>query len=219
MPRGREVHDLAQGALELLLVDPGRAVACRHRPRAGRRRRWRRRAGSCSCRPARRRRRSWRGSGGIGGRAVDLARVLAREGAAAVGGRTAVGVDDDLAPGQAAVAVRPADHEAAGRVDVEGRPPGTSSPRAGRPRRRDGRSRAPRPARGRAIVLGRDHDGGGAHRLAVLVGQGHLALARRGPGPARRRYGAPRPATAGSCGNNGSAPASAPRSRGRHSRT
>ena len=34
-------------------------------------------------------------------------------------GGAAVGVDDDLAPGQAGVAVRTADHEAAGRVDVD----------------------------------------------------------------------------------------------------
>src|SRR3546814_15889222 len=52
-------------------------------------------------------------------RAVDLGRVLAGERAAAVAGPAAVGVDDDLAPGQAAVAHRAADHELAGRVDVE----------------------------------------------------------------------------------------------------
>ena len=57
----------------------------------------------------------------IGGRAVDLGRVLAGEGAAAVRRRAAVSVDDDLAPGQAAVAVRAADDELAGRVDVPDR--------------------------------------------------------------------------------------------------
>ena len=56
---------------------------------------------------------------GIGGRAVDLGRVLAGERAAAMRGRAAIGVDDDLAAGQACIAVRPADHELAGRVDVE----------------------------------------------------------------------------------------------------
>src|SRR4029453_5878640 len=50
--------------------------------------------------------------------AVDLRRVLARKGAAAVRSRTAVGVDDDLAPGDSGVPIRPADLEAAGRVDV-----------------------------------------------------------------------------------------------------
>ena len=52
-------------------------------------------------------------------RAVDLRRVLARERAAAVRRGAAVGVDDDLAPGQARVAHRPANHELAGRVDVD----------------------------------------------------------------------------------------------------
>ena len=54
---------------------------------------------------------------GVRGRAVHLGRILAGERAAAVRRRAAVGVDDDLAAGQAAVALRAADHEAAGRVD------------------------------------------------------------------------------------------------------
>ena len=58
-------------------------------------------------------------AGRVGGRAVDLRRVLAREGAAAVAGRAAVGVDDDLAAGEAGVAHRAADDELAGRVAVE----------------------------------------------------------------------------------------------------
>ena len=53
----------------------------------------------------------------VGGRAVDLRRILARERAAAVRRRAAVRVDDDLAAGEARVAVRAADLEAAGRVD------------------------------------------------------------------------------------------------------
>ena len=61
-------------------------------------------------------------AGRVGGRAVDLGGVLAAERAAAVAGHAAVGVDDDLAPGQAAVAHRAADHEAAGRVDQEAAP-------------------------------------------------------------------------------------------------
>ena len=56
---------------------------------------------------------------GVRRRAVDLRRVLARERAAAVRRRAAVGVDDDLPAGQARVAHRPADHELAGRVDVD----------------------------------------------------------------------------------------------------
>ena len=68
-------------------------------------------------------------AGRVGGRAVDLGRVLAGEGAAAVAGHAAVGVDDDLAAGEAGVADRAADHELAGRVDEE-------VARAARPRRR-----------------------------------------------------------------------------------
>ena len=55
----------------------------------------------------------------VSGRAVHLRGVLAGERAAAVRGAAAVGVDDDLAARQAGVALRPADDEAAGRVDVE----------------------------------------------------------------------------------------------------
>jgi hypothetical protein len=40
-----------------------------------------------------------------------------------VAGKAAVGVDDDLATGQAAVADRTADHEAPGRIDVVARAP------------------------------------------------------------------------------------------------
>src|SRR6185437_2422349 len=55
---------------------------------------------------------------GIGGRTVDLGRVLARERTAAMACITAVGVDDDLAAGESAIAHRTADHEPAGRIDV-----------------------------------------------------------------------------------------------------
>src|SRR5205085_10910801 len=51
--------------------------------------------------------------------AVDLRRVLAGEGAAAVTGRAAVGVDDDLAAGEAGVAHRAAEDELSGRVDID----------------------------------------------------------------------------------------------------
>ena len=55
----------------------------------------------------------------IARRAVDLRRILAREGAAAVRAGAAVGVDDDLAPGEPGIPHRPAGDEAAGRVHVE----------------------------------------------------------------------------------------------------
>src|SRR5262249_4216035 len=54
----------------------------------------------------------------VGGRAVYLGRILAAERAAAMAATAAVGIDDDLPPGQAAIAVWPAFEEAAGRVDV-----------------------------------------------------------------------------------------------------
>ena len=57
-------------------------------------------------------------AGGICGAAVNLGAVLAGEGAAAVAGKTAVGVDDDLAAGEACVSVGAADDEASGGIDV-----------------------------------------------------------------------------------------------------
>ena len=57
-------------------------------------------------------------AGGVRARAVDLGRVLAGERATAVCAPAAVRVDDDLAPGEPGVALRPADDEAAGRVQV-----------------------------------------------------------------------------------------------------
>src|SRR6185369_5602750 len=52
-------------------------------------------------------------------RPIDLGGVLAGERAAAVRRGAAVGVDDDLAAGDAGVTVRSADDEAPGRVDVD----------------------------------------------------------------------------------------------------
>ena len=54
---------------------------------------------------------------GVGCAAVDFRGILAGESAAAVGSAAAIGVDDDLAPGKAGVALRPADDKAAGGVD------------------------------------------------------------------------------------------------------
>ena len=66
-------------------------------------------------------------AGGVGGRAVDLGRVLAGEGAAAVAGGAAVGVDDDLAAGEAAVGVGAAEHERAGGVHEHAARPSSSN--------------------------------------------------------------------------------------------
>ena len=56
-------------------------------------------------------------AGRVRGRAVHFGGVLAREGAAAVAGHAPVGVDNDLAAGQAGVALRSPDHKPARRVD------------------------------------------------------------------------------------------------------
>jgi hypothetical protein len=53
----------------------------------------------------------------VGGAAVHLRRIFAGERATAVTAHAAVGIHDDLATGQAAVALRTADDELAGRVD------------------------------------------------------------------------------------------------------
>ena len=57
----------------------------------------------------------------VGGAAVNLRGILSGEGTAAVSGHAAVGVHDDLAPGEAAVARGAAHHELAGGVHVEAR--------------------------------------------------------------------------------------------------
>ena len=57
--------------------------------------------------------------GGIGRGTVDLRRVLPGERTATMSGGAAVGVDDDLAAGEAGVAVGAADDEVAGRIGEE----------------------------------------------------------------------------------------------------
>jgi len=57
-------------------------------------------------------------AGRVGGRSIDLGVVLSGEGTTTVSAPAAVGVDDDLAAGQAGVAVGAADDESAGGVDV-----------------------------------------------------------------------------------------------------
>ena len=56
---------------------------------------------------------------GVGCRAVDLGRILARERSAAVGSASAVGVHDNLAPGESGVTGGAADHELAGGVHMQ----------------------------------------------------------------------------------------------------
>ena len=118
-------------------------------------------------------------AGGVGRAAIHLAGILAAEGAAAVGAVAAVGIHNDLAPGQAAVARRPAQHKAAGGVDV------IAGVLVQQPRRdhlidhflahgvgdlllADG-----------FVMLGGDHHRVHGHGHAVLIGDGHLRLAVR----------------------------------------
>src|SRR5690606_438599 len=113
---------------------------------------------------------------GVGGRAVDLGRVLAGEGAAAVTGHTAVGVDDDLASGQAAVAHRAADDELAGGIDVE---LGVLVQQFGRDHVLDDQLHhrfAQVGVLDLGIVLGGQHDGVDTHHLAAFVAAGDLGF-------------------------------------------
>ena len=57
-------------------------------------------------------------AGSVSGGTVDLAGILAAESTAAVTSVAAVGVNDNLAAGQAGVALRAAHNKAAGGVDV-----------------------------------------------------------------------------------------------------
>ncbi len=118
-------------------------------------------------------------AGGVGRGAVHLRRVLAGEGAATVPGHAAVGVDDDLPAGQARVTHRPADHEAAGRVDQDAGVLGLEAERLDLRRddvlaQVDGEFLVQVHALG---VLAGDHDGVQADRLVAVVLDGHLGLA------------------------------------------
>ena len=92
-----------------------------------------------------------------------------------MGRRTAIGVDDDLAAGEARIAVRPADHEDAGGVHIEflfRREPALGQnflDHAAHKFAQVGLLHA-------GLVLGRDDDGRDADRLAVFIFQRDLAL-------------------------------------------
>src|SRR5665811_2536268 len=55
----------------------------------------------------------------VAGGAINLRRILAAERAATVAPHATIRVDDDLAPGEAGVALRTSDDEASGWIDVE----------------------------------------------------------------------------------------------------
>ena len=93
--------------------------------------------------------------------------------------RAAVGVDDDLAPRQPGVAVRPADHELAGRVDVPDR--GVGQPALGQHLADVGLAHRPHRARVHVLVemLGREHQARDLDRLAAGIAQRQLRLGVR----------------------------------------
>ncbi len=123
---------------------------------------------------------------GIGSRTVDLGRILAGERATTVTRPAAVGVDDDLATGQAAIAHRAADHELAGRVDVE---LGALVQPLGRQHRLEDflAHRFDQVLLLHArVVLGRQHHRIDRRRHAVFIAQGDLRLGVRTQ-PGQRR--------------------------------
>ena len=118
-------------------------------------------------------------AGSIGGRAVDLGRVLAGEGAAAMRSSAAVSIDDDLAPGQPAIAIRTANIEFAGGIDV---PDGVLGDPVARQRGANIRIDDLKDVlRGQILlkVLVRHDDLGDIGGLAIAVLHGHLAFGIR----------------------------------------
>ncbi|RMU72680.1 hypothetical protein ALP24_05656 [Pseudomonas syringae pv. aptata] len=116
---------------------------------------------------------------GVGGRTVNLRWVLAGECTATVTGHSAVGVHDDLAAGQTAVAYRATDDEVAGRVDVE---LGVLVQQVRRDDVLDDQIHhafAQVLVRHIRVVLGRQDDGVDADHLAVFVTAGNLGFGIR----------------------------------------
>ena len=111
---------------------------------------------------------------GIGGGPVYLGRIFARKRTAAVRGGPAVGIDDNLAPGQPRVTVRPTDDESPRRVHM---PFGVfGNPAFGQHFqniRLDNRANVLRFLLF-VLVLGGQHNGCHFHRLAILIAQRQL---------------------------------------------
>ena len=116
---------------------------------------------------------------GVGRRTVNLGWIFTRERAAAVTGHAAVGVNDDLATGQAAVANRATDDELASRVDVE---LGVFVQQFSRQHVLDDQFHhafAQVFVRHFRVVLGRQHDGVDGHNLSAFVTASDLGLGVR----------------------------------------
>ncbi len=93
-----------------------------------------------------------------------------------MGRGAAIGVDDDLAAGEAGVAIGAADEELAGWIDVPDCVPGDPALRQGL--LHIGFHQGEHVGRGHALVdmLVRDDNLGGGDGFAVTIGDGHLAL-------------------------------------------
>ena len=118
----------------------------------------------------------------VGCGTIDLRRVLARERAAAVAGHASVGVDDDLAAGEASVRRGAAQDETARGIDESLHGAGSQ----GETRLLDHRGDdvvayrvGDRRLRERLVVLGGHDDRVDTHRATVLVRERHLSLAVR----------------------------------------
>ena len=118
-------------------------------------------------------------AGRVGRAPVHLGRILAGEGAAAMRTAAAVGVDDDLAAGEAGVAHGPADHEPAGGVDEH--PRRLRAKMGGQHRPDDSLGHLPAQGvdvHGRVVLGGEHHRVHGLGTIAP-VPHGHLALGVR----------------------------------------
>ena len=115
----------------------------------------------------------------VSGRAIDLGWILAGERAAAVARKSAVGVDNDLAASEAAVADGTADDEPPGRIDVE--LGALVQPFLRQHRQHDFFHHGFAQLFGADVVavLGGEHDGLDADGLVVFITQRDLALGIR----------------------------------------
>ena len=118
-------------------------------------------------------------TGSISAGAVNLRWILAGESAAAMTSHAAIGINNNLAPCQAAVTLRAADNELAGRVDEI---LGLLAKKLGRNNSIDdmlNQILANLVKGDVLIMLGGDNNGINSYRLAVLIGNSYLSLAIR----------------------------------------
>ncbi len=148
------------------------------RARSDARRRWHRKSAIRSDQPGQRPRCSWRRSAPHTRRSGLPSLGLCRERAAAVTGEAAIGVDDDLAPGQPGVAHRAANDEAPRRVHqiacvgIEQVPQAASGLMI-----RSTTSWKICSCETSSVMLRGDDDRIDAHRRTILILHRHLALA------------------------------------------